>query len=51
MDDAIWDATMFSKNRERLLDGEVAQAFFDQVLAQARKRGCCRTTTSPWMGP
>jgi IS5 family transposase len=29
---------VFSKNRERLLAGEVAQAFFDQVLAQARKR-------------
>jgi transposase len=38
MDDAVWDPTVFSKNRERLLAGEVAQAFFDQVLAQARKR-------------
>ena len=38
MDDAVWDATVFSKNRERLLAGEVAQAFVDQVLAQARKR-------------
>jgi transposase len=38
MDDAVWDPTVFSKNRERLLAGEVAQAFFDQVLAQARTR-------------
>ena len=38
MDDAVWDPTVFSKNRERLLAGEVAQAFFDQVLAQARER-------------
>jgi transposase len=37
-DDAVWEPTVFSKNRERLLAGEVAQAFFDQVLAQARKR-------------
>lgn len=36
MDDAIWDATTFSKNRERLLAGEIAQAFFEAVLAQAR---------------
>ena len=36
MDDAVWDPTVFSKNRERLLAGEVAQAFFEQVLAQAR---------------
>src|ERR671930_662094 len=35
MDDAVWDPTVFSKNRERLLAGEVAQAFFDQVMAQA----------------
>jgi len=36
MDDPIWDATVFTKNRERLLEGEVAAEFFDQVLAQAR---------------
>ncbi len=29
---------MFTKNRQRLLDGEVADAFFDAVLAQARRR-------------
>jgi transposase len=38
MDDAVWAPTVFSKNRERLLVGEVAHAFFEQVLAQARKR-------------
>ena len=37
MDDPIWDASTFSKNRERLLEGDVARAFFDQVLAQARE--------------
>lgn len=36
MDDAVWVPTVFSKNRERLLEGEVAQAFFAEVLAQAR---------------
>ncbi len=36
MDDSIWDVTVFTKNRDRLLEGEVAQAFFEQVLAQAR---------------
>jgi transposase len=38
MDDPIWDATVFSKNRERLLKGEVAQAFFEQVLKLAQQR-------------
>ena len=39
MDDPIWDPTTFTKNRDRLLRGEIAQLFFDQVLAQARDRG------------
>src|SRR5690349_21364118 len=38
MDDPIWDATVFTKNRERLLAGDIAQAFFERVLAQARDR-------------
>jgi len=38
MDDAIWDVTVFTKNRERLLDGDVAEAFFQAVLQQARER-------------
>jgi transposase len=37
MDDEVWDATVFTKNRDRLLRGDVAQAFFDRVLAQARE--------------
>jgi hypothetical protein len=38
MDDAIWDVTVFTKNRERLLDGDIAEAFFRAVLKQARQR-------------
>jgi transposase len=37
-DDPIWEPSTFSKNRERLLEGGVAHAFFDQILAQARER-------------
>ena len=36
-DDPIWDATVFTKNRQRLLDGDIARAFFDRVVAQARQ--------------
>src|SRR6266403_3840557 len=39
MDAPVWDATVFTKNRERLLAGDIAQAFFTRVLAQARQRG------------
>jgi len=38
-DGRIWDATVFTKNRQRLLDGEIARAFFERVVAQARERG------------
>src|SRR6266566_7772595 len=38
MGDAIWDVTVFTKNRERLLDGDIAEAFFQAVLQQARER-------------
>ena len=36
MDDRVWDVTVFTKNRDRLLEGDVAHAFFEAVLAQAR---------------
>jgi len=39
MEDAIWDVTVFTKNRKRLLDGDIAEAFFHAVLQQARGRG------------
>src|ERR1700751_5096778 len=39
IDDAVWDVTVFTKNRDRMLKGDVAEAFFGAVLAQARERG------------
>jgi len=35
IDDRVWDATVYSKNRDRLLNQEVARAFFEQVKRQA----------------
>jgi transposase len=37
MDDPVWDVTVFTKNRDRLLGGDVAKAFFARVLSQARE--------------
>lgn len=37
MDDTVWAPTVFSKNRERLLDGEIAAKFFDRILDNARE--------------
>ncbi len=36
MDEEVWDHAVFSKNRERLLNHEVAEVFFDRVLKQAK---------------
>src|ERR1039458_3627900 len=35
-DDEVWDVTVFTKNRERLLQGEIAQRLLEAVLQQAR---------------
>jgi transposase len=42
MDDAVWDPTVFSKNRDRLLDGDIARKFLGAVLSQPRVRGLFR---------
>lgn len=39
MDDPVWHPTTFTKNRDRLLQGEIAAAFFDAVRGQARAAG------------
>ena len=39
MDDRVWDVTVFTKNRNRLLKGEIAESFFQAVLEEARALG------------
>ena len=39
LDDSVWDATVFTKNRDRLLEAEVAKEFLARVVAQAREKG------------
>jgi transposase len=34
IDDRVWDHSSFSKNRDRLLEGEIAAKFLDAVLSQ-----------------
>ena len=38
IDEKVWVPETFSMNRDRLMEGDVAQAFFDQILAEARSR-------------
>ncbi len=39
LDEEVWDATTFTKNRDRLLEAEVAKEFLAQVVARARTKG------------
>ena len=39
LDDEVWDATVFTKNRDRLLEAEVAKEFLSLVVEQARGQG------------
>ncbi len=36
MDEAVWVPTVFTKNRDRLWEGDIAEKFFQAVLTQAR---------------
>ena len=38
MDEAVWVPTVFSKNRERLLEGDMAGVFFEGVVAKLREK-------------
>lgn len=38
MDGRVWVPTVFTKNRDRLLTGDIAEAFFSEVIAEARRR-------------
>ena len=38
-DDAVWVPTVFTKNRDRLLEGNIAEAFLQEVLKAADTRG------------
>jgi len=39
MDDPVWDVTVFTKNRERLIEGEVSQQLLWAVVEEARAHG------------
>src|SRR5438094_4653143 len=39
MDDPVWDATTFTKNRDRLLAGDIADAFFREILSAIKAEG------------
>jgi len=38
LDEPVWDVTVFTKNRDRLLDGDVAREFLCEVVKQAQEK-------------
>jgi transposase len=45
-DDPIWDATVFTKNRERLQQGDVFRKFMTKLLEHEKVKPLCRTSIS-----
>jgi len=39
VDEAVWNPSTFSKNRDRLAQADVGKALFDEIVRQARKKG------------
>lgn len=39
MDEGVWDPTVYSKNRERMLKANMAKVFFQAVVQEAREEG------------
>ena len=50
MDEKVWDESVYTKNRERLLDGKIAELFFEQVLGQAKEQAMLSSNTLRWTG-
>ena len=46
VDDPVWDHSTFSKNRDRLLDGEIAAKFLAACCRSRGSNGCCRARIS-----
>jgi transposase len=46
LDEAVWDRTVFSKNRARMLEGDIAQAFLEAVGGALASEACSRTSLS-----
>jgi hypothetical protein len=46
VDDPAWDHSVFSKNRNRLLEGDIAAKFLSAVLVQPKVKSCHRRITS-----
>ena len=45
IDEEVWDETVFSKNRERFIDGEIARKFFYETVDQARVKRLIKSGT------
>ena len=51
LDDPIWDATTFTKNRDRLLDGDLPPPSSAKCWPRSTRMDCCPTSISPSMAP
>jgi hypothetical protein len=48
MDEEVWDPTVFTKNRDRLLDGDAAREFLAEVVSQAQEQNLTSDEHFTW---
>jgi hypothetical protein len=46
--DTVWNHSVFSKNRDRLIEHDAVTELFNATVEMADKRGCSRESTSAW---
>ena len=51
IDAPVWDVTVFTKNRERLLRGDIARGFWLRSWWTPRSSRCCRMSISRSTAP
>jgi len=49
LDEAPWDHSSYTRNRDRLIEHAVVKALFGQSSSRPGRPVCCRTSTSVWM--
>lgn len=44
MEEAVWDHSTFSKNRDRIIEAKAIEEFFEQIVVRLRNLGVCAIT-------
>lgn len=49
IEDSVWNHSVFSKNRDRLIEHDAVTELFNATVEMPSNAACCRASTSAWM--